>query len=109
MSDVHKPRAAGGEMRKIVTTDDIARALNISRSTVSRALNDHALVNAGTRARVLETAVPLASLGVAAGQGVRFQFSMWQGGLPLDARTVTEDIVRQEGLCAPRSRLRPRK
>jgi LacI family transcriptional regulator len=56
MRDDNAPRAAGGETRKIVTTDDIARALNVSRSTVSRALNDHALVNAGTRARVQETA-----------------------------------------------------
>ena len=36
-------------------------------------------------ARVLEIAVPLASLKVAEGQGVRFQLSVWEGGLPLDA------------------------
>jgi len=35
--------------------------------------------------RVLEAAVPLAALGVAPGHGVRFQFSIWQGGLPLEA------------------------
>ena len=36
-------------------------------------------------ARVLEVRIPLAAAGVADGRGVRFQFSLWQGGLPLDA------------------------
>ncbi len=36
-------------------------------------------------ARVLETRVPLAGLGLAAGSGLKFQFSLWQGGLPMDA------------------------
>jgi len=35
--------------------------------------------------RVLEASFPLAPAGIAAGQGLRFQFSLWQGGLPLDA------------------------
>jgi alpha-amylase/alpha-mannosidase (GH57 family) len=35
--------------------------------------------------RILEAAVSLAALRVAPGQGVRFQFSIWQGGLPLEA------------------------
>ena len=35
--------------------------------------------------RVLEVKVPLGAAGVADGRGVRFQFSLWQGGLPLDA------------------------
>ena len=35
--------------------------------------------------RVLEARIPLAALGVAAGAGLRFQFSLWQGGLPIDA------------------------
>jgi LacI family transcriptional regulator len=43
-------------VRSFVTTADIARALNVSRSTVSRALNDHGLVNAETKALVRETA-----------------------------------------------------
>jgi alpha-amylase/alpha-mannosidase (GH57 family) len=34
---------------------------------------------------VLEAAIPLASLGAAAGQPVRFQFSLWKDGLPMDA------------------------
>ena len=35
--------------------------------------------------RVLEVRIPLALLGVAPGAGVRFQFSLWQDGLPMDA------------------------
>jgi len=36
-------------------------------------------------ARVLEAQFSLESAGVKNGDGVKFQFSMWQGGLPLDA------------------------
>jgi alpha-amylase/alpha-mannosidase (GH57 family) len=36
-------------------------------------------------ARVLEVRISLASLGVTGGGGVRFQCSLWQGGLPMDA------------------------
>jgi hypothetical protein len=36
-------------------------------------------------ARVLEVRVPLAALGVAGGGGVRFQASLWEGRLPVDA------------------------
>ena len=35
--------------------------------------------------RILEVQVPLESLGVRKGAGVRFQCSLWQGGLPVDA------------------------
>ena len=35
--------------------------------------------------RVLEISVPLAAIGVASGHGLRFQCSLWQGGLPLEA------------------------
>jgi hypothetical protein len=35
--------------------------------------------------RVLEVRVPLAAAAVAKGAGLRFQFSLWQGGLPIDA------------------------
>jgi alpha-amylase/alpha-mannosidase (GH57 family) len=35
--------------------------------------------------RVLELRISLQALGVKKGHGVRFQFSLWQGGLPLDA------------------------
>jgi len=36
-------------------------------------------------ARILELKVPLDSVGVLDGGGVRFQCSVWQGGLPVDA------------------------
>jgi alpha-amylase/alpha-mannosidase (GH57 family) len=36
-------------------------------------------------ARVLEVRISLAALGVAAGQGFRFQSSLWEGDLPVDA------------------------
>jgi alpha-amylase/alpha-mannosidase (GH57 family) len=36
-------------------------------------------------ARVLEARFPLPALGVAEGRGLRFQLSLWQGGLPMDA------------------------
>ena len=35
--------------------------------------------------RVLELRVPLAAASVRKGAGLRFQFSVWQGGLPIDA------------------------
>jgi alpha-amylase/alpha-mannosidase (GH57 family) len=35
--------------------------------------------------RVLEAKFPLTAAGVSDGKGVRFQLSLWQGGLPLDA------------------------
>ena len=36
-------------------------------------------------ARILEVRISLAALGVKDGHGLRFQFSLWQGGLPMDA------------------------
>ena len=35
--------------------------------------------------RILEARFPLAAAGVAEGRGVRFQLSLWQEGLPVDA------------------------
>ena len=35
--------------------------------------------------QILELRVPLASFGVAKGKGMRFLFSLWQGGLPMEA------------------------
>ncbi len=39
-----------------VTLEDIARALNVSKMTVSRAINNHPEISAETRARILATA-----------------------------------------------------
>ncbi len=35
--------------------------------------------------RILESRLSLAAMGIAPGCGLRFQFSLWQGGLPIDA------------------------
>ncbi|HXS97000.1 MAG TPA: glycoside hydrolase family 57 protein [Candidatus Limnocylindrales bacterium] len=35
--------------------------------------------------RILEVKIPLASLGKAKGEGLKFLFTLWQGGLPIDA------------------------
>jgi alpha-amylase/alpha-mannosidase (GH57 family) len=35
--------------------------------------------------RILEIRIPLAAVAVKNGGGLRFQFSLWQGGLPIDA------------------------
>jgi len=35
--------------------------------------------------RILEARIPLAAIGVQEGRGVRFQLSVWLGGLPIDA------------------------
>jgi LacI family transcriptional regulator len=55
----------------IVTTADIARALNVSRSTVSRALNDHRLVNASTKALVRDAARAMGFLPNRAARSLR--------------------------------------
>jgi hypothetical protein len=36
-------------------------------------------------ARVLEVSVPLPAIGVAGGRGLRFQCSLWEAGLPIEA------------------------
>ncbi len=59
-----------------------ARAFTV-RFTGSGAVGDSPVECAF--ARILEVKIPLEAVGVAPGAGVRFQFSLWQGGLPLDA------------------------
>lgn len=61
----------GSRRRRIVTTADIAQALNVSRSTVSRALNDHGLVNAATKALVREKAQAMGFLPNRAARSLR--------------------------------------
>jgi hypothetical protein len=69
-------------------------SLQETRSTrLTLLLGDHTARAAETLAppvecalgRVLEVRIPLASVGVRPGKGLRFQFSIWQGGLPIDA------------------------
>jgi hypothetical protein len=35
--------------------------------------------------RVFEARIALQAMAIASGGGLRFQFSLWQGGLPIDA------------------------
>jgi LacI family transcriptional regulator len=46
-------------VKKTVTLQDIGRTLNLSRSTVSRALNMSSVVKEETRRKVLDTAAAL--------------------------------------------------
>ena len=47
---------------------------------------------------VLEVRLSLAALGVRADAPVRFQFSLWQGGLPMDA-VPQQDWIEMPGAC----------
>ena len=38
-----------------------------------------------TQVGVLEVRLALSALGLERGSGLKFQFSLWQGGLPMDA------------------------
>ena len=73
MSDTSEARDPGesGQRWPLVTTADIARALNLSRRTVSRALNDHGLVNAQTKALVREKAKAMGFLPNRAARSLR--------------------------------------
>ena len=46
-----------------VKLDDIARALNVSKMTVSRAINNHPEISSETRARILAMAQKMKYLG----------------------------------------------
>ncbi len=79
-----EPDVAGAEARLVV------QALNGGKETAMVI----GLRHGGTQApagiecafgRVLEARIPLAAVGIAGGAGLRFQFSLWQGGLPMDA------------------------
>jgi alpha-amylase/alpha-mannosidase (GH57 family) len=63
-----------------------ARTVAIRFGHGSAALADADLPGAACAfARILEVRIPLAPLGVSGGAGLRFQCSLWQGGLPMDA------------------------
>jgi hypothetical protein len=53
--------------------------------TVSVPLNGSASGVESVFSRVAEVRISLSSFGVTFGQPVRFQLSLWQAGLPLDA------------------------
>ena len=74
-----------GAKTSVVEIEFSGGAAHIARTNLANGDGEGGKGAECAMARVLEAAIPLAAVGVAAGQGVRFQFSMWQGGLPLDA------------------------
>lgn len=56
LPDVGEPAVTAGRRKHMATIVDIAKALNISKSTVSRALHEHSDINPRTREAVLKTA-----------------------------------------------------
>ncbi|HUB80491.1 MAG TPA: glycoside hydrolase family 57 protein [Bryobacteraceae bacterium] len=75
---------AGSEVRLVLQTLDRAR----NEPIVIGLRHGGATAPSGVECafgRVLEARIPLASAGIPSGAGLRFQFSLWQGGLPLDA------------------------
>ena len=70
--------------------DAPASHLAIAFSKGAAAISASKLAGAGSSVEcafvlILEARIPLASLAVPKGHGLRFQFSLWQGGLPMDA------------------------
>ena len=67
-----------------------ASYLSIAFSQGAAVVSEAKLASAGRQVecafvRILETRISLASLAIPEGRGLRFQFSLWQGGLPMDA------------------------
>ena len=67
-----------------------ASYLSIAFSQGSAAISEAKLAGASHQvecafARILEARISLASLAIPEGRGLRFQFSLWQGGLPMDS------------------------
>jgi hypothetical protein len=70
--------------------DAPASHLAIAFSKGAAAISASKLAGAGSSVEcafvlILEARIPLASLAIPKGRGLRFQFSLWQGGLPMDA------------------------
>lgn len=89
----YEQELAGMEARLRFQTLDGARTssvtLSFSHGAAAIAQTEFAVTGhyaaACAFARILEIAVPLEPLGVATGAGLGFVFSLWQGGLPIDA------------------------
>jgi hypothetical protein len=88
----HEPELPGMEARLSVQSLDAAR-----NSHAAMQFTGGAVIAAETRfatsdgtlecafGQVLECRMPLHGMGIAAGSGLRFQLSLWSGGLPVDA------------------------
>ena len=73
-------------MRLKITIVDIAKKLNTTSATVSRALNDHPAISAKTKKRVLQAAEKLAELGINA------EVINLRTIRPLDSYTILESV-----------------
>ena len=88
----HEQELNAMEARLTVQPLDSAPASNlvIAFSQGAAAVSSAKLAAAGPPVEcafslILEARIPLASLAITQGRGLRFQFSLWQGGLPMDA------------------------
>jgi hypothetical protein len=80
---------AGTEARITLQSLDgaVPQCATISLAAGAAASNGHAdgIVIQSAFSRILEAGFPLRAIGVPEGRGVKFQLSLWQGGLPVDA------------------------
>jgi alpha-amylase/alpha-mannosidase (GH57 family) len=92
----HEAELPGMEARLTIRSADGTRSNYVSLNLIPGAItpaearlvqndgDEHAAVRCAL-GHVLECGIPLHALGIPAGDGLRFQFSLWHGGLPLDA------------------------
>ena len=80
----HEQELIGMEARLTIASADGAEQKAVSIRFVGGMAETEAPVECAY-ARILEARIPMASAGIANKAGVRFQFSLWQGGLPMDA------------------------
>jgi alpha-amylase/alpha-mannosidase (GH57 family) len=80
----HEQELAGMEARITIQPPDGASANAVSIRFLGGIAKSQAPVECAY-GRILEARIPFESVGIAENAGVRFQFSIWQGGLPIDA------------------------
>jgi alpha-amylase/alpha-mannosidase (GH57 family) len=80
----HEQELVGMEARITVQSANGAMEKGVSIRFVGGMAETDAPVECAY-SRILEARIPMASVGIADHGGVRFQFSLWQGGLPMDA------------------------
>ena len=83
----YEEELAGMEARLTLESlrDAITSHLTVSFARGARLMEVLNPPAAAALGRVLELCIPLAAVRVPSGGGLRFQFSLWQGGLPIDA------------------------
>jgi len=88
----HEQELAGMEARLTLESLDGARTSNLAIAfwpgaveIMERRLAGDGAAPEAAFSRVLEVRVALQAAGIAAGAGLRFQCSLWKGGLPMDA------------------------